>query len=77
VVTTTIPRAEIDAIMERFGDCWIHLGEVTAADVREVSASMRDHPDLLDLGDNRPASAYLAEADDLDALADCYEKMAQ
>ncbi len=75
-MTVLIPRTDIDAVMARHGDCWIRPDRTAVTDVREAAAEMRRHSGLTDSGDTRWADALLAEADDLDALADRYEKEA-
>lgn len=65
---TTIPRAEIDAVMERYGDSW--LSGVLAygfAGMRRYAAMLRVNGGSIDK----------AEADELDALADRYEREAK
>jgi hypothetical protein len=69
-MNTTIPRAEIDAVTNRHNDDgFFGDNDLTVQEVRACTAYMRaDRPD-------GPAPAEVqALADDLDALADRYER---
>lgn len=65
---TTIPRAEIDEILERYGDRSSLSGDLDVVDVRLMATGLRRQPG------NDPS--FRAEADELDALADRYEQEA-
>jgi hypothetical protein len=76
-MTTLIPRAEVDTVMERYGDDWPGSYDVPVETVRAVAKDCRRYadgtkpkPPLADLSPNQ----FRAEADDLDALADRYER---
>jgi len=73
-MTTTIPRAEIDAIMRRHGDTWPGRYDVPPNRVRMTAAEYRQNADHADSEAER--QDLIAEADDLDALADRYEQEA-
>lgn len=69
---TLIPRSEIDAIMDRYGDFWSGRNDLPVTAVRKVARHYR-----AEAGQGAPTAAALqAEADDLDALADRYEAAA-
>ncbi len=71
-----IPRAEIDAVMERYGDSWAGRNDLPAAAVREVTLSYRNNATHVRPMADEEAARLLAEADALDALADRYEREA-
>jgi hypothetical protein len=74
-MTTTIPRAEIEAIAERYGS-WLDLDADPT--VEEVRTIVQNHRYAAQPGVDGPHRVNFARiADDLDALADRYEKMAQ
>lgn len=70
-MTTTIPRADIQAVIERHGAPYSIEGDVSCVWVREVAEVARDVARVSVTPDK-----LLAEADDLDALADRYEREA-
>ncbi len=76
-MTALIPRAEIDTVLARHGDTWRPSGDRTVGEVRLVAD---DHRDWDAPGKNwhsgQTPEQHLAEADDLDALADRYEQEA-
>ena len=72
-MSALIPRAEIDTIMERYGDRWAGKNDLPAQAVRDVAADYRRYADDPDY-DSQLREQFLAEADDLDALADRYEQ---
>jgi hypothetical protein len=63
-MTTTVPLAEFQAVAARSMDVWTLGGDPSVGWVRFFAAELREQ-------DDRDV------ADDLDALADRYEKMAQ
>lgn len=72
-MTVTIPRAEIQAIAARYADAFSLDADPPTHYVRAVAAGYRDDVSAW----NTPeADALRAEADDLDALADRYEREA-
>lgn len=62
----TIPRAEVTAILERHNDHWAGTGDLEVWIVRGCAASLRQSTE----------ADWIAEADELDALADRYEREA-
>ncbi len=60
-MTILIPRAEITAVMERHHDGWRPPRDMSVDQVRSVAVKVR-------------AIGEIGEADDLDALADRYER---
>lgn len=73
---TLIPRSEIDAIMDRYGDCWAGRNDLPAAAVREVAADYRRYAGDPSY-DGQSSDQYLAEADDLEALVERFEQEAK
>jgi hypothetical protein len=68
-MTTTIPRAEIDAVTERHNDDgFFGAHDLTVQEVRACTAYMR-----ADRSGGPATAEAQALADDLDALADRYE----
>lgn len=72
---TTIPRAEINAVMERYGDSWSGRRDVPVEQARATAADYRRYAED-PTADGQSPEQFLAEADDLDALADRYEREA-
>jgi hypothetical protein len=71
-VTATIPRSEIYAVAERYGDPWRPRSDPSADRVRLLASEYRKDANYAVAN----GSTLLAEADDLDALADRYEQEA-
>jgi hypothetical protein len=69
----TIPRAEIDAVMQRYGDSWAGRNDLPIEAVRKVAADYRLYADD-ESYDGQSPDQFRAEADDLDALADRHER---
>lgn len=74
-MTVLIPRAEIDAIMERYGDSWSGRNDLPAQAVRDVAADYRRYADDPSY-DGQSPEQFLAEAAELDALVDRIEAAA-
>jgi hypothetical protein len=68
----TIPRAELNAVLERYDDEWAGTGDFAVEVVRRAAADFRRFA-AAPIDSEDPARD-LAEADDLDALADRYER---
>lgn len=71
-MTATVPRDELDAIARRYDDTFDPVGEPTVQYLRNAAEYYRSATTLMSSERNR--DSLLAEADDLDALADRYEQ---
>lgn len=71
-MTTTIPRAELNAVGRRHGIDYDLDFDPSIEWVRAMSAHLRAGDTFVD----PPSAEVLAEAADLDALADRYERKA-
>jgi hypothetical protein len=76
-MTVTIPRAEIDAVMERYDPSWVGGNDVPVDVVRDAVSAYRKKADAIWGTKFEEVSHRLLlkkAADDLDALADQYER---
>jgi hypothetical protein len=71
LMTTLIPRADLLSLAEKYNDSGNLEGEWTVDRVRQAAKRLR-----VDIGRTLHPHILLAMADDLDALADRYEKEA-
>jgi hypothetical protein len=73
-MTVTIPRAELNALAERHGDFFGLDEDPPVTWARDLAAEYRHNASDRRVLTAAEGADMLAEADDLDALADRYER---